>query len=129
MVALHSAVGGLVVLAFVVVTILNILRVTGRDLPIARTISMIAGALLLIQYILGFLLLGAGFRNSMAHYVIALLAILTVGMEHGYAATRDTSRQRAVAATIATLATTILVLIAYMIGMGGAATTPAMLLP
>ena len=116
LVGVHNVVGTRVVAAYLVLTILNALRVAGRDIPVARTVSMVAAGLLLVQYAIGFLLLGGGFQNSAAHYVLALIALLTVGLEHGYAATRDTARQRAVAALIATLATTVLVFAAHGIG-------------
>ena len=116
LVGVHNIVGTLVVAAFLILTVLNGLRVAGRDIPIARTVSMIAAGLLLIQYVIGFLLFGGGFQNSVVHYVLALAAIITVGLEHGYAATRDSSRQRAIAALLATLGTTILVFAAHGIG-------------
>lgn len=116
LVGIHNIVGTLVVVAFLIVTVLNALRVAGREVPVARTVSMVAAGLLLVQYVIGFLLLGGGFQNSVVHYVLALAAIITVGLEHGYAATRDTARQRAVAALIATLGTTILVFAAHGIG-------------
>ena len=116
LVTIHNIVGTLVVVAFVIVTILNALRVAGRDIPAARTVSMVAAGLLLLQYVLGFLLLGGGARPNVTHIVIALAALVTVGLEHGYAASRETGRQRAIAALIATLGTTILVGAAHGIG-------------
>ena len=116
LVGIHNVVGTLVVVAFLILTVLNGLRVGGRDIPIARTVSMVAAGLLLVQYAIGFLLLGGGFQNSTVHYVLALAALVTVGLEHGYAATRDSARQRAIAALIATLGTTILVFAAHGIG-------------
>lgn len=113
---LHFILGTVVVIAYVVVAILNILRATGRDLPIARTISMAAAALLLLQYVVGFLLMGAGFRNSNLHYLIALLAIVPIGVEHGYGASRTTPHQRALTAAVASIATAVLLLIAHGIG-------------
>lgn len=113
---LHFILGSVLVVAFVVVAILNVLRATGRTIPVARTISMAAAALLLIQYIVGFLLMGSGFRNSNLHYLIALLAIIPVGIEHGYAASRTTPHQRALTAALASIATAVLLLIAHGIG-------------
>ena len=69
------------------------------------------------------------FTLPLVFVIIGLLAILTVGMEHGYAATRDTAHQRALAATIATLATTVLVILAYIIGTRDAGMVPALLVP
>ncbi|MGI9253960.1 MAG: hypothetical protein ACR2J8_09445 [Thermomicrobiales bacterium] len=116
MTMLHETIGGLVVLAFLVLTIINILRVTGREIGFARPLSMLAAGLLLLQYVLGFLLMGSGAKNSNLHYVVALLAIVTVGLEHGWAANRATANQRAVGSLIASLLTLLLVLVAYQIG-------------
>ncbi len=113
---LHFILGTVVVVAFVVVAILNILKATGRTMPVARTISMAAAALLLLQYVVGFLLMGAGFRNSNLHYLIALLAIIPVGIEHGYAASRTTPHQRAITAAVASIATAVLLIVAHSIG-------------
>lgn len=113
---LHFILGSVLVAAFIIVAILNVLRATGRDVPVVRTISMAAAALLLFQYVVGFLLMGGGFRNSNLHYLIALLAIIPVGIEHGYAASRTTPHQRALIAAIASVATVVLVLAAYEIG-------------
>ncbi len=113
---LHFILGSVLVVAFIVVAILNVLRATGRTIPVARTISMAAAALLLVQYIVGFLLMGSGFRNSNLHYLIALLAIIPVGIEHGYAASRTTPHQRAITAAVASIATAILLLVTHGIG-------------
>lgn len=113
---LHFILGSVIVVAFIVVAILNVLRATGRNIPVARTISMAAAALLLLQYVIGFLLMGSGFRNSNLHYLIALLAIIPVGIEHGYAASRTSPHQRAVTAAVAAVATVVLILAAYEIG-------------
>jgi len=119
--AFHQILGTVIVVAFAVLTILNILRVTGREIPGVRTFAMVAAALLLLQYVIGFLLMGSGYRNSNLHYLVALLAIVTVGMEHGWAAQRATAHQRAVASLIASALTTVLVIAAHSIGSMNAA--------
>lgn len=121
MVNVHEGVGSLVVLAFLLLVILNLVTLfTGRSFGFQRIVAYIAGALLLIQYILGFTLLGKDYHITPAHYIIALLAIITVGLEHGYANQRPTERDRAVMRTIANVATLILVVVAYAIGMSNA---------
>lgn len=121
LVGIHNIVGTFVVVAFLIVTILNGLRASGREIRVTRTISMVAAGLLLVQYVLGFLLLGQGWPLNPLHVLVALAAIVTVGLEHGYAATRETGRQRAIAALIATIGTTVLVVVAYSIGTSMAA--------
>ena len=118
MVNVHNTVGTLVVAAYLALAVVNALRARGRDFAWARPLSFAAAALLLVQYLLGFYLLGEGYRNQASHYLFALLALVTVGLEHGYAPTRFTSRARATASLAATAGTFVLVFIAYAIGMG-----------
>jgi hypothetical protein len=116
MLNVHNVLGTLVVLAFLALTVINVLRVTGRQIPIAAPLSYAAAALLLIQILLGFALLGQGATIPALHYILGLLAIVTVGMEHGYARTRSVPELRAMASLLATGATTILVTAAHIIG-------------
>jgi uncharacterized membrane protein len=116
MVEFHNLVGTLVVLAFLVLTVINVVRLTGRDLAFARPVAMAGAALLLLQYVLGFGLLGSGRRITPVHFLVALLAIIPVGMDHGYAANRATPRARAAASLVSAVLALILVLIAYVIG-------------
>jgi hypothetical protein len=117
MAMLHNTIGGLLALAFILLVIVSLLRVTGREIGFARPLSMIAAGLLIVQYILGFLLMGGGARNSNLHYLIALLAIIPVAMDHGWAANRATAHQRAMGSLIASALATVLILYAYMLGM------------
>ncbi len=116
MVNVHNTVGTLVVLGYLAVTVLNLLAAGGRPVGWARPLSFAAAALLLLQYLLGFWLLGEGHRNRNIHYVLALLAIVTVGLEHGFAPTRSTARARAATAAVATALTLALVVGAYIVG-------------
>ena len=117
MVNVHNTVGTLVVLAFLALTVVNVLGVIGREIAFGRALSGIASVLLLVQYALGFWLLGLGHDNRASHYAFALLALVGVGLEHGYARTRGNPRARAVASLVATGLTFALVLVAYVIGM------------
>ncbi len=112
----HNIVGTLVVVAYAALTVVNVLRFRGSDLPWARPLSFAAAALLLLQYAIGFWLLADADRNRTSHYVVALLALVTVGLEHGYAQTRPTPRARATASLAATGLTLVLVAVAYSIG-------------
>jgi hypothetical protein len=113
---IHFILGSVVFLAYLVLTVLNLVRLSGRSVPFAAPLSRIAALLLLVQYVVGFLLLGAGAQITILHYVLALLALVTVGLEHGFAPSRATPRERAVAALVATLGTTILIGAAHAIG-------------
>ena len=117
MVTVHQTIGTLVVLAFLALTVVNILRLTGRQITWARPLSFAAAGLLLLQYLLGFSLLGSDHSVTAWHYLFALAAILTVGIEHGMGNARPpetTGNLRIVAA--ATAGTTLLTLVAYAIG-------------
>lgn len=121
MVNAHEGVGSLVVLAYLFLVIMNLITLfSGREFGWLRPVSMLAALLLLIQYILGFTLLGQNHHITPAHYIIALLAILTVGLEHGYANQRPIERDRATMRTVANVATLILVVVAYIIGRANA---------
>lgn len=115
MVTVHQTVGTLVVLAFLVLTVVNVLRATGRQIGWARPLSFGAAGLLVLQYLLGFSLLGSGHKITAWHYLFALSAILTVGVEHGMANAQPPSANARLAAA-ATAGTTILTIIAYAIG-------------
>ncbi len=119
MVDFHNTLGTLVIVAYLALTVANVIRLRGGDFAWARYLSFLAAGLLLLQYVLGFTLLSEGFRNQSSHYLFALLPIITLGIEHGYAPTRDTPRARAAAALIATTLTLILVIIAYSVGLDG----------
>lgn len=119
--AIHNTVGTLVVLAFLVSIGANLMTALGGrtfrwQLPVAYG----AATLLLLQYMLGFSLLGSGEDIPGWHYIFALVAIIPVGVEHGFANTRPNPRQRGLYAAIAEVVTLALVLTAYVIGQSNA---------
>lgn len=117
LVTVHQTIGTLVVLAFLALTTANIVRLRVRNVPVARPLSFAAAGLLFIQYVIGFSLLGDDHKITAWHYVFALAAILTVGIEHGMAGARTPeSSGNARLAAAATSATTLLTVIAYAIG-------------
>lgn len=120
MATVHESVGTLVVLMFLAVTVVDILVVMGRAITWARELAYVAALILLIQYILGFILLGSGHKIPWYHYVIALCAILSVGFAHGYAQRQPTETGRSRMALLGTVVTLVLVIIAYAIGQSNA---------
>jgi hypothetical protein len=116
---IHNLLGGLVVVAFIVVVVLAAIQAAGRSGDAIRVVSFAAAALLLLQYVVGFALLGSNARNSEAHYIIALLLIVPVAVQHG-AARRFSSPSRGMVTLIAALAAAFLSVIAYLTGMQGA---------
>ncbi len=113
----HMIVGTLVVILYALSTILNArLAFTGNGVSWQRQVSFGAATLLLLQWMLGFSLLGEGRDVPAIHFILALSTILPVGVEHGYASTRENARQRGMIAFLANLVTLFIVLVAYIIG-------------
>jgi hypothetical protein len=113
----HMIVGSLVVLAYIVVLVLNVRAAMGKPmLSFQRPLSMAAAGLFLIQILLGMSLLGEGKDIPAAHYLIALLAIFSVGAEHMLTGREVDSQRAGRMAAVANVVTLVLVLIAYMIG-------------
>ena len=116
---IHEILGGLVVVAFIVVAILAAIAAIGRDMRWVRTMSLIAAGLLALQYLIGVLLLANGRSNSNTHVAIALLVLVPVALQHS-SARRLSMQSRAVALLIWALSAAVLSVIAYMTGMAGA---------
>ena len=116
---IHEILGGLVVVAFIVMAILAAIAAAGRDIQWLRTMSFVAAGLLALQYLVGVLLLANGFRNSNTHVAIALLVLIPVALQHS-SARRLSTQSRAVALLIWALSAAVLSVIAYMTGMAGA---------
>ncbi len=116
MVRFHEGVGTLVVIAFLALTIINLMQLRGKSISWSRQLSFGAAGLLFVQYVIGFNLLGGDHSISAWHYLFALGAIATVGLEHGKANTIEEVSKRARLASIATAGTTALAIIAYAIG-------------
>lgn len=117
MTAFHSTVGTLVVIGYIIVLALNIRAAMGRPVPSwHRPVSFGAAFLLLVQYMLGFSLLGEDKDIPAMHYIIAVLAILPVGAEHALGSKEPDSRKAGRIGAIANVVTLVLVLIAYIIG-------------
>ncbi len=111
MVAVHSTVGTLVILAYLVTAVVSF---SGWGSPkVGRIVSGIASVLLLAQILIGFYLLGEGNRNVVLHYLLAFVALVSVGIEHAVARPRG---QRA--AGFAAVATLVIVLLTYLVGQG-----------
>lgn len=117
MVDLHMTLGVATLAAFVLLTIVNGLRLfRGSEMSWARGLSFAAAGLLLIQYVVGFSLLGSDHSMKPLHYILALVAIVPVGAEHMMAA-QETDKHKALRmAFIANIATVALLLVVYSIG-------------
>ena len=113
----HMIVGTLVILGFAATLVLNVMSaLRGVEFRWQRAISFGSATLLILQYMLGFSLLGEGRDIPAMHYLIALASIIPVGLEHMYAGTRPSIRQRGLMGAILNAATLALVIIAYVIG-------------
>ena len=116
MVGFHSTVGTLVLAVYLILVVVHVLALRGRQYPWARQFSFFVAGLLVLQYVIGFSLLGSDHDVTAAHYILALCALITVGFEHGYANSRETPQEQARFAALATAGTFIIVLITYLIG-------------
>jgi heme A synthase len=113
----HMILGLAIVVSFLLLTILNYLRMSrGRSFPWARGLAFAAAGLLLIQYVVGFALLGDGRRISALHYILALAVLIPVGAEHMTASSERSEADRNRIAFFASFAALILVAIVYSIG-------------
>lgn len=121
LVGIHSMLGGVVVVALIVVVVVAAIQAAGGDGRLTRTVSIAASVILLLQYLIGFLLLGNGSQNSMTHYVLALLILVPIGLQHA-SVRRLSPRTQGVALIIWALAAAFLSIITYMTGLQG---TPA----
>ena len=116
MVEFHSTVGTLVLVGYLILVVVNVLALRGRQYAWARQLSFFAAGLLVLQYVIGFSLLGSDHDVTAAHYILALCALIMVGFEHGDANSRETREERARFGALATAGTFIIVLITYIIG-------------
>lgn len=113
----HMIVGSLVVVLYIVNLVMYGVNVfKGKTVRYHRLVSFGGATLLLLQYLLGFSLLGEGRDVPWIHWVLALATIIPVGIEHMFTANEPGVRRRGTIGLFATIITVILVLVAYMIG-------------
>jgi hypothetical protein len=115
MAGIHELVGGLVVVAFIVVAVLAAIQAAGGNERLTRMASYVAAGLLLLQYLLGIGLLTGGSQNTGTHYAAALLVLIPVALQHT-TARRLSAQAKNVAYLIWSLAAVFLTVIAYMTG-------------
>ena len=117
MTMVHYIVGTLTLLLYVInLAMYGVNMFRGQLVSYHRLVSIGASTLLLLQYALGFMLLGSGERISAWHVVAALATIIPVGVEHMFASTQLGIRRRGMLGLFATIVTVALVLTAYAIG-------------
>lgn len=117
LVNLHMIIGLATLAAFLLLTIVNGLRAfRGSEISWARGLSFAAAGLLLIQYVIGFALLGSDHKMKAIHYIIALVAIVPVGAEHMMAAQEPDPRRARMIAFVANVIALVLIIVAYSIG-------------
>ena len=117
MTTVHMIVGLAVVIAFLVSTVANYVRMSrGTEFTWLRGVSFAAAGLLLVQYVLGFALLGDDREITAVHYILALAAIIPVGSEHMFATAERSTAERNRITFYASTAALILVVIVYAIG-------------
>jgi hypothetical protein len=114
---IHMILGTLVIVAYLITLGLNVrTSATGRDFSWQKMVSFGAATLLLLQYMIGFSLLGEGYSITSWHFLIALTAIIPIGFEHGYASQRPSPVERGKLAAMANVFTLVIVIVAYLFG-------------
>lgn len=114
---IHMIVGSATLVLFLLNAIMyGIEMAKGKAIGYHRLVSISAATGLLIQYALGFMLLGAGNSIPVWHWMVALVAILPVGMEHSMTAREESFRKRSMLGLIAASIAFIVVLGAYGLG-------------
>lgn len=117
MVNLHMIIGLATLAAFLLLTIVNGLRAfRGSEMSWARGLSFAAAGLLLIQYVIGFSLLGSDHKMKALHYILALAAVVPVGAEHMMAAQETDQHRARRTAFICNVVTVALLVVVYAIG-------------
>lgn len=117
MTAIHSTVGTLVVLGYIIVLALNVRTAMGQPMfTFQRPLSFGAATLYLVQIMLGFSLLGEGEDIPAIHFLIALLGVFSIGAEHALSGREVDSRRAGRMAAIANVVTLAIVLTSYIIG-------------
>lgn len=115
---IHNTVGGLLLVAYIATTIIYALGIgSGRIPAFGRAVSGVASVLLLAQYLLGIGLLAARYQNVWYHYLLAVLVLLPIGLEHGFLRRRFTGRQLATNLTGVAAVTTVVILLTYLVGL------------
>jgi hypothetical protein len=117
---IHSIVGSAVLVLFLISTIIYAIGIGGRVIAAGKYVLYLASLFLVIQYLLGIGLLSSGYRNKWYHYLFAVIVLIPIGMEHGYVRKRFSGRDQAINLTLVSAATTILVLVTYLIGRNNA---------
>jgi hypothetical protein len=113
----HMVIGTLVIIGYLVnLVYYGATFLRGRVMPYHRAIAFGAATLLLLQYMLGFSLLGEGKDIPAVHFLVALAAVIPVGAEHMLAGQEPGLRRRGMIGMLASFVTLVLVLVAYMIG-------------
>lgn len=114
---IHFIVGSVTLLLFLINAIMyGVELVKGTGVAYHKLVSIAAATGLLLQYALGFMLLGAGESITWWHWVLALVAILPVGMEHGATANQENFRKKSMMGLIASSLAFIIILVVYGIG-------------
>ena len=118
MAAVHATIGSIVILAFAINVIAYLVQLISRPIPAARYVSYAAAAAISVQVLLGITLLVQGHVNLTIHYVVGLLAMVPVGIEHSVARRGRTPRARIGASALAAAGALVLAVLAYLIGQG-----------
>lgn len=115
---IHLFIGTGLLILYLLTTIIYAVGIGGNVIPWGKYVSYLASLFLLLQYLLGIGLLASHYRNRWYHYLLAVLVIVPVALEHGMIRRRFSGRQLATNLTLVTAVTTLLILITWAVGRG-----------
>ena len=115
---IHEMLGGIVVVVMIIVAILAAISAGGGSSTMLRPASMLAAGVYLLQIVLGILLITGGLKNATGHYIVGLLILVPVALQHS-AAKRLSTRTRGYTIMICALAAAFLSVLAYASGAFG----------
>ncbi|MDQ2651576.1 MAG: hypothetical protein M3Z20_00915 [Chloroflexota bacterium] len=115
---IHEMLGGIVVVLMIIVAILAAISAGNGNNSMLRPVAMLAAGLYLLQIVLGIVLISGGLKNSTGHYLVGLLILIPVALQHSSAKRLD-ARSRDYATMICALAAAFLSVLAYASGAFG----------
>lgn len=113
---IHLYIGTALLLFYLATTIIYAIGIGGTVIPWGKYVSYLASLFLILQYLVGIGLLATGAHNKWYHYLLAILVLVPIGLEHGYIRRRFHGRELAVNLTTVAAITTIIIFITYLIG-------------
>ncbi len=115
----HLYIGTALLIAYLATTVIYATGIGSGTVPaFGKYVSYLAALLLVLQYLVGIGLLASKYQNKWYHYVLAVLVIVPIGLEHGMIRKRFTGRQLATNLTLVAGITTFVIFLTWLVGRG-----------